>query len=392
MEENRRGIGWKFFLVEIAMITAGTAGMWFLGGIRRQAQDRLLANCVMTALVLATTGLQVRREFAQGGFDYDNGEHALRFLGCVGIGLLIAFACGFLPVGGWPFLLVYVMLALFSNMGTGIMTATALLFVAVLLSGGTAEGAVIYFVSGVFAVTLFRRLESEVRIWIPILLSILCLLVCETANLILVANARPDLEMFVIPAANMIVSSVLLLGCLKLFFSKVVYSFREIYLDLNDTENSILAGLRERDRKEYMHCIHTAHFCEQIGGKLGLQTDALKCAGYYHHLEDRLEEAMAEKKFPPTVKEILFDYRDRRRGMKRKETAVLVCADTVVSRLTYMLGREEKQQIDYDMVIDGLFQEMRDNGSFDECDISVRELCVMHRIFKEEKLYYDLLR
>lgn len=391
MEEDNKKIGWKFFLLEIILIGAGAAGMWFLGGIRNLAQDRLLGNCVMTVFMLAAAGLQARREYVHDGFDYDNGEHVCRFLFCTAVGLVIAFVCGFLPTGGWPFLLVYVMLALFSNMGTGIMTATSLLLISVMLSGAAADGLILYFVSGVFAVTLFRHLESEKKIGIPVFLSILCLLVCETANLVLVANARPDFEMFVIPVANMIVSSVLLLGCLKLFFSKVVYRYREIWLEINDTENTVLTELRERDRKEYMHCIHTAHFCESIGGQLGMNADALKCAGYYHRLGDRMEAVMKEKRFPPPVREILFDYRDRKQGMRKKETAVLVCSEKVVSSMTYMREKGEQHQIDYDKVIDTVFRKMRDDGSFEKCNITVRELCAMHRIFKEEKLYYELL-
>lgn len=392
MEESRRRVSWKFFLAETAIIIAGTAGMWLLGSVRQQAEDLLLGNCVMTLLVLAVTCFHLRREYVYDRLDYDNGEHIFRFLLCLAIGLAVAFVCGFLPVGGWPFLLVFVMLALFSNMSTGIMTAASLLSVAVMLSGGTVGVFVLYFVSGIFAVTLFRHLESDFKIGIPLFLSMLCLLVCETANLVLVANARPDVEMFVIPVANMIISSILLLGCLKLFSSMVVYRYREKYLDINDSENPVLTELRERDRREYMHCIHTAYFCERIAGRLGYDVDALKCAGYYHRLGDEITALMEEKSFPPAVREILLDYRSRKQGIKKKETAVLLCSDTVVNSVTFMLEKGEQRQVDFDKVIDAVFGKMMSDGNFDRCAISMNELRAMQKIFKEEKLYYDFLR
>lgn len=392
MEENRRKPGWKFFPAEGAIIILGAAGMWFLGGVRQLEEDRLLGNCVMTVLLLAASCFQVRREYFYDGFDYDNGEHVYRFLLCAAAGLVIAFVCGFLPVGGWPFLLVYVMLALFSNTGTGIMAASSLLMISVMLNGEETAAFIIYFVSGIFAVTLFRRLENDFKIGVPLFLSVFCLLVCETANLVLTANARPDFEMFVIPVANMIISSILLLGCLKMFSSMVVYRYREKYLDINDTENPVLTQLRERDRKEYMHCIHTAYFCERIGSRLGMDTDALKCAGYYHCLGDELAAVMEEKQFPPAVREILLDYRDRKQGVRKRETAVLFCADTILNSVTYMLERGEQRQVDLDKVIDAVFRKMLDDGNFDKCQISVNELCTMQKIFKEEKLYYDFLR
>lgn len=392
MGEDRGRAGFKYFFVETAVILAGTAGMWGLGSIRQTAQDRLLGNCVMTALLLACSGFYLHREYVHGRLDYDNEEHICRFVLCVAVGLGIAFACGFLPVGGWPFLVVYVMLTLFGSPGTGIMTASSLLLIAVMLNGCGPDGFVIYFVSGIFAATLFCHLGSGFQIGVPVFLSIFSLLVCETASLILPVNARPDFEMFVIPAANMVISSILLLGCLKLFFSRVAYRFRDRYLDINDTENPILTSLRERDRKEYMHSVHTSYFCERIGRQLGLDAEALKCVGYYHHLGDELSESARGRNLPPAVREILADYRDRKQGIRRKETAVLLCADTVMSSVTFMMERSGSGPVDYDRVIDALFRKLEKDGAFDQCDISVRELRTMQKIFKEEKLYYDFLR
>ena len=392
MEENKKKVGWKYLLSITAVVIIGASGMWLLGSVRSQAEDRLLANCVMTVLLLALTGFHLGREYLYNCLDYDNGEHLFRYLLCTGIGLITAFICGFLPVGGWPFLMVYVMLSLFSNMSTGILTASSLLLISVLLNGAASEGFLIYFVSGIFAVTLFRHLESDFKIGIPLFLSLMCLLVCETANLILAANARPDIEMFVIPVANMIISSILLLGCLKLFSSMVVYRYRDKYLDINDTENPTLVALKEKDRKEYMLCVHTAYFCERIAGRLGLDVDALKCAGYYHRPGDELPKLMEEKQFPPAVREILLDYLGKKQGIQKKETAVLLCSDTIVSSVTYLMEKGEQHKVDFDKVIDVVFRKMAEDGTFDKCDISVSELKTMQVIFKEEKLYYDFLR
>lgn len=392
MEENKKKAGWRFSLAEAAIIIVGTLGMGVLGRIRQQPEDRLLGNCVMMLLVLAVICFHLRREYVHDSFDYDNGEHIFRFFLCLGIGLAVAFVCGFLPVGGWPFLLVFIMLALFSNMSVGLLSATSLLLISVLLSGSDAGGFALYFVSGVFAVTLFRHLGEDFKIGIPVFLSILCLLVCETANVVLVANARPDFESFVIPVANMIVSSVLLLGCLKMFSSMVVYRHREKYLDIIDSENPVIARMRERDRNEYMHCVHTTYFCERIGRRLGLEVEALKSAGYYYRLGGELTQMLEDEQFPPNAREILLDYRNRQQGMKKKETAVLYCSDMVVTSVKAAIESGEPGQVNFDRLIDDIFSKLFRNKIFDKCDISVGELRTMQQIFKEEKLYYDFLR
>lgn len=75
----------------------------------------------------------------------------------------------------------------------------------------------LYFISGVFAACLFQHLEQEFAIGIPLFLSLFCLLLCETANVVLLANEHLSLEQFLVPAANLIVSGILLLGILKIF-------------------------------------------------------------------------------------------------------------------------------------------------------------------------------
>lgn len=392
MEENKRRLSWKLFPAEVTIILLGTVGIWLLGSIRQIPMDRLLGACVITLLGLSVTGFHFRWEYLLGRLDYNNSEHIFRFWICIGLGLAVSFACGFLPVAGWPFLLVFVMLALFSNMTSGILSASMLLMIAVILSGETAEVFALYLISGTFAVTLFRHLESDFHFAIPLFLSVFCLLVCETAGIVLAANARPDMEMFVIPVANVIISSILLVGCLKLFSSMVVYQYREKYLDINDTENPVLVELREQDRQEYRYGIHTAYFCERIGAKLKLDVDALKCAGYYHRLGKELEQVMEEKQFPPAAKAILQEYLTAKRQVTKKETAVLLCSDIVVTSMTYLLQKGPDRQVDSDKVIDAIFAKFRDDGTFNQCNITVAELCSMQKIFKEEKLYYDFLR
>ncbi len=391
-DSGYRKYSWKYFLMELGVLLLGTAGVYVFCRIRGEAPDRLLGNCCMALLGLAVTGFQFRREYLRGALDYNNGEHAARFWLCVLLGLLAAFACGFLPVEGWPFLVVFLSLALFSNMSTGLVCAAVLLIIAVMISGVTVGGFVLYMVSGVFAIALFQKLGSDFKIGIPFFLSILCLMVCETANVILVANSRPDLELFVIPIANLIVSSILLLGCLKLFFATAVYPYREKYLEFNDTGNPVLVDMKQQNREEYLMSIHTAYFCERIARKLDLDADALKCAGYYYRLGDGLMDFMEEKDFPPVVREILTEYVTCRKKVVHKETAVLICSEEVLTSVLLKLKDTPGGIIDFDHVIDMVFKKLWEDGTLNGCNITVQEFRAMQRIFKEEKLYYDFLR
>ncbi len=359
----------------------------FLGRTREIPQDRLLGMSVMTLLGLIVTGFRFRMEYIRGELDYNNEYHVYRFWLCMGISLAVSFACGYLPVTGWPFLLVYVMLSLFSNMSTGILASSVLLLISVTLCGAGENVFALYFISGVVAATVFQRLESDFRLGIPLSVAILTLLVCETAGVILTENARPSPEMFVIPVANMIVSSLLLLGCLRLFSSMVVYRHRSTYLDINDTESPALVRLRDEDKQEYMMAVHIAYFCERIARALDLDADALKCAAYYHSIDETESSS-----FPPDARKILNEYRNDRNHPVSKETAVLVCAEAVVTDISRIIKDGSGADADYERVIDGIFDNFLSEGSFDNCDITMAQMCTMKKIFKREKLYYDFLR
>lgn len=389
MERDRRRITFGKLLPELGSMVLAAAGIYGISVWRKTAFDAALSCMVMAVMGIAVTGFHLRRQYLNDELSYDNDEHLLRFWTCFMIGLAAAFICTFLPAGGWPFLALFVMLALFSNTGTGILGASTLLMIPVLVSGASAAVFFLYFVSGAFAVTLFRDMDREFKIGIPLLLSLLCLFICETANMVLPANAKPNFELFVVPAVNMIISCILLVGILKLFSTMVIYQYREKYFELNDTENQLLSDYKERARADYFQCVHTAYFCERIAQRLTLDVDALKCAGYYHKWE-KLPAFLEEKQFPPKAAGILKEFAEK--SYTQKETAVLVCADAVVSSIIYMFSKGQDKGIDYEQIIDAVFKRFMEKRTFRQCDITERELNIIQKIFKEEKLYYDFLR
>lgn len=374
--------------VSTLLCVAGTCG---IGLIEKLQTDRLIGCLVLLTIALSTLMVIIRAEYQNRNLDYDNNEHITRLLFCFIFGCMISFACVFLPVGAWPFVFVFVMLSLFGNQTIGIYASGILLLIPMMLSKADASVYVLYFVSGVFAVYIFGHLKSDFRVGIPLFLVSLCLIVCETAGIILNLNARPDFELFVIPMTNVIVNLILLIGLLKIFSAVVIYRYRGAYLDINDTEADKLAVLRSENKQEYMNSVHIAYFCERIGNKLGLDSEALKCAGYYHRLGKQLKELLENGYFPPAARDILEEYLQKKDSFIRKETAVLCCSEAVVLSITYLLSNSDKHRIDYDKVIDTVFRKLSEDGKFSHCDISMNDMRIMKMTFKEEKLYYDFL-
>lgn len=378
-------------MVCMLLVSAGIAGL-SLTGLVKLERAHMVGIIIFVVLGIAIVGFGLRRSLLTKDLEYDNEEHPGRFWLCFLIALFIAFVCVFLPKAAWPVLPVYIMLSLFGSLHLGILGATVLLTIPVSLSGAGMEVFLLYMISGFMGAVLFRRMKSGFHIGLPLVLSLGGLLVCETAGCVLVENIRPGVEYFVIPTVNLVVSGIMILGIMKFFFGKVIYKYREEYLDLNDPENPLFGELKQMDRNAYMKSVHTAYFCEQIALKLGMDAEALKCAGYYHDKVHMAKEKMEHSIFPPMAQMILDEYQKKDEPVTRKETAVLIVSEKIVSTMMVLLGKSETGALDYDKIIDAVFKRYQDAGTFKACDITIKEFYAMQKIFKEEKLYYDFLR
>lgn len=392
MEENRKRIIRREPLAGIGCSILAAGGIYLISFMRQMTMEEIVSNIVFALLGIAALSYFLRFQYLEDKLDYNNKEHLCRFWMSFLTGLAVALGCCYLPVSGWPFPAVFVLLSLFGNLTLGIFGGTVLLMIPVLITGAGAGDFFLYFISGVFAAVLFQKLENGFKIGIPMFLSLFCLLLCEMARVVLLLNARPSLEAFSVSFVNIVINGSLLIAIIKYFSARVVYQYREAYLEWNDPENDLLRQFKENSKGDYMQCIHTAHFCEIIARRLGLSEDALRCAAYYYKWEEKGENITAAKNFPPPAREILQEYREGRGTAVHKETAVLICAERVVSSILYMMENNKDKPPEYDKIIEIVFKRFQDKGDFKNSDLMLKELEQIKTIFKEEKLYYDFLR
>lgn len=413
MGEKKKNYRWYHLLTGLALTSLAVAGVWLAGKLFEAGQDTLLRNMVMTAMGIAIVCLLVRQEATEHMMQYGNEEHVMRFFLCLGIGLATALVCVFLPAGAWPFLVIYIALALYGSTFLGAVSGSVLLMITVLGSGAQIQVFVMYLISGIIGVSLFRCLDTEFKVGVPFAISLMGLAVCETANVVLFANEQLDMELFVIPAANVIISAILLLGILRVFSQAVTYRYRVIYMELTAPECELLTRLKEEAQEDYYQSMHTSYFCERIAGQLELDVQAVKAAGFYHKIgvlyqkQDSGDQEGArdpremgkelftmfrKRHFPPVMQEILKEYLLPDRIVSRKETAVLIMADAVTASVIHLLAANKGRDLDYDKIIDSVFRIKLESGILNQCRISMREITQMKKIFKEEKLYYDFLR
>lgn len=400
MEESKRAQGVAVFLLGLLLFTGSVAGTGILSYLFFKDWSLILRNSIMTGAGIGTVLFLMAQAREAGLYEYDNAAYRGRFFLCFFAGLFFSFCCAGLPAGGWPYVAVFVLLALFSNSLIGICGGTTLLMISMLLSGAPLDVFFLYFISGTVAVCVFSRLDENYKVGIPLVISLIILSVNLTAQIVLAEEGKLRPEFFLIPLMNVVITCILLLAILKLFSNLVIFKYRERYMEINDPECPLLVELKNTSREEYYRAVHTAYLSDKIAKKLQLDDKVAKAGGYYHRIGilkgentwENVQQIAQEYRFPPEVGQVLEEYLKKDSRILNKETAVLYFADAVVNAILYMMEKSSDEKLDYDQIIDTVFQKKQDKPCFRDCKITIGEFYAMKKIFKEEKLYYDFLR
>lgn len=369
--------------------------------IYMETEYQILRNVIMGTMGALLVLYVFWSSAANGKLDFDNREKFGRFTLFYYIGLALVSVFPVLPYSGWPFMVIFTALALFGNMVVGITAGSVLLMIAVFMTPGmSAEVFVLYFMSGVVAVSLFQNLDESFKVGIPIFLSLIFLSVSEMANIILFINERLNVEMFVIPAANVIISAIMLIALLKVYNHLVANQYQVKYQVINDQEYPLMIKLKEKYKEEYFHTIHMAYLTGRIATRLNMNAEVTKAATYYFKIgnlkgENTWENVRAickENRFPGEVTKVLGECLDPTQKYIEKETAAVLFADEVITSIQSIFAKDRQAVIDYEKLVDEIFQKRIDSGFLDDNLLTYSELQTMREIFVEAKLYYDFLR
>lgn len=335
-----------------------------------------------------------------GTFLYDNDTHFGRFTVIYLIFLGGSALFPLLPVGGWPYLVIFVGLMFFSNQMVGLLAGSTLLMMTVMLQGGSSASFFIYFIGGLVGIAVFSYVNENFHIWTPLFISLLIQMVCLSIQEVLFVNEVLSLQMFAIPAMNILVSLILMIILLKFFSFSIIYREQDQYVDINDPECPLLVELKNSSKEEYYHAIHTAYLCDRIARRLNFDDAVVKACGYYHRIGmlrgenswENVQEILEENRFPMEVQTVLKEYLDKNERIVSRETVLLLFCDTVVSSISFLFSKNPKGELDYPKIINTIFKKKIESGMIEYSQASFGELQEMKKILVEEKLYYDFLR
>ncbi len=400
-KENNSALWFVPEIVSMVIVLVYIFGLFYF-------YDMLISAAVERAafsvIMIAVLGFAVRKQFPVMKLNMELSVKNLgRFWWVFIVGLVASLLSVFIPSAAWPFTGFFVVLAVFSNSFLGMLGGTTLLIIAAVTTGSKAGIVILYLICGGVGIAAFFPIKDEIKIWRPLLVTLLSLFTCETTGIILTSTNQIAPEQFLLPGLNIIITGIIIFLGLRLYALKVKYPYRDRYQLLNDTEYYLLAQTREDDKKTYKHVIHTSYFTERIATRLGLNVEAMKCAGYYYRFcpaayEER-EEFFEKEHFPGEVCEILTEYSDfiakrTKNRLKSRECAVLLYSHTIIHAVIALYEKNPDTDItsQIDKLVDATFSRYEKAGIFAYSNLTYNDVTTMMKIFKEEKLYYELLR
>jgi len=401
--ENKKS-SYLWFVPEIVCIFLVIAAV---GAIYYFYDMQILAaveRSAFSVIILAVLGFAVRKHYpVKKYFEEEALQNLKRYWLIFLLGLVFSLLCVFIPSAAWPFTGFFVVLSAFSDPFIGMLSGTCLIIIATVITGSKAGIMILYLICGGIAIATFFPIKKEIKIIKPLLITLLCLFTCEVTGIVLSSTNQISPEQFLLPGLNLIITGIIIFGGLRLYALKVTYSLRDRYQILNDTEYYLLADMRENDKRTYKHLIHTSYFTERIASRLNMDSEALKCAGYYYRFcpidpAERAEFFEGEN-FPGPVRDILTEYSDfiakrTRNRLKSRECAVLLLSHTIILAVIALYEKNPDADIQeqIDKLVDATFSRYEKTGIFQESNLTMNDCGTIKKIFKEEKLYYELLR
>ena len=297
---------------------------------------------------------------------------------------------------------LFVILGLFSNNEIGIISGTGFVIISILLEESGVYGELfMYAIAGMLALALFRDLKENTAIGYPTAISLMIQAVLLLAFNVLFQNRTLSIGLLIVPILNIMFNLIILMVFLNIFGVYIIRKSNDMYMEINDTNYPLLIRLKEQSIEDYYRAIHTGSLAERIALELGINNRAVKTCSYYHGigvLENKkkwedVKHFYEENHFPIEAQDYLREYIAPEKGhVKSKECLAVRMTETVIISIQQLFKQDKNAKIDYEKLIDDLFDKMISDVKLNDYNVTFREYEVMRKILKKEKLYYDFLR
>ena len=397
VEEKETSLNLIYRILIPVMNVAVMTAVSFITGFELEL---FIRNLIIVGLLTILLMYVVESDYKDGFFIFNNTHFIKRYIITYCLCALVAGVCAFIPSSGWIYLAVFVSLGVYSSRMCGFVSGFLLLCMSILLSGESAFLLIEYAIPGIMGIILFSKINNELKLVYPMLVSVLFqyLMICN--GQLLLINKTANLAMFVMPLVNVLLSVIILLFTVKILSVNFSYEVSDRLLDVIDLEFELLTDLKNASKNDYDHSIFTAVLCSKMAVKIGLSEPLTKALGYYHRIGvirgdnswESVQDILNQHDIPQEVIDLLKEYMNPEKELKSRETVVLLFADTVVSSVKYLFEKNRDVVIDYDKLINSIFDKKIESGVISNSKISYEDINIMREVLVGERLFYDFLK
>lgn len=399
MENTKRGN--RNLIFNLSLFFVGILATGIASYLYHFETIRIVTNIIIFGILSLLLIFVIEKEKLKERLLFDNINHMSMFYSIYFTYLIISLFFPLISNAGWPYLVIFIPLAIVSNELIGFVAGLSLLVLNLILCPELSFILlIVYLVPGAVSVMLFSTLDENFKVASPMSISLLIQFITLSLNNVLLANLEFSISLFLVPTINIFICTVLLLIILKVLSFSLVYKTHDRYMDILDPEFELLVELKNHSKEEYNHTIYTAVLCAKLAAKLSLDENLTKALGYYHRIglirDDNswecVNKLLKEYEIPDEVGNLLKEYLNKDSVVISKEIGVLMFADTVVSAITYLFSKDKDAQINYDKLINTVFDKKLQSGILNNSNVSFNDISVMKKVLIEEKLFYDFLR
>ena len=365
--------------------------------------ETVLRNTIVALIISAVILFMIKDAKSRGsaGFSFDNYSKKYRFVIAYFVMTIISCVISGVSPLFWPYMSFFVILSLLSSPEIGMASGICFTMISVMLSEALAyDTFFMYVLAGVTAVALFRDIKEDTAIGYCIFTALLIQSVLIVAFEVLFQNRTFSLDMLILPCINLLLNLLIMLIFLNMFGVYILRKNSDIYSAINDTDYPLLDVLRDKDNDEYLRAIHTGYLSEKVSKELSLNDRAAKTCAYYYSIGkaekkqswNEILPYYVNNKFPKESVELIRQYVYPEEGeIRSKEAMVVYMCQIVVTSIMFAAKKDKKSKIDYDKLIDKLFDRAENEEKPMLYDITYKEYSLIREILKKEKQYYDFI-
>ena len=258
-----------------------------------------------------------------------------------------------------------------------------------------------FMIPGVILLLAFRNPAKSFDVNKSILYYFLSSILIYTA-LMLIYSIKITPERVVFPMIGLILNSLVIYIVMPKIAHGFLFTLEEKYNEIVDPEFPLLLQLKKENKFEFKRAIHTAYLSGRCADKVKADNLMARGCAYYHRIGVLLEgdesisvktsKLIDENDFPEELADLVKICAGVKKSYLPKEAAITQICDELFTAIIKFMNEKPGEHINYDALIDLIFERLSNRAPIVDSDLSLRDIRIIKKKLKEEKLYYDFLR